>query len=74
MITQLVITRILVDGAILVAVITPILVGVLAINPPHCSGTHMRVTLICVEVAVETQNVTLPIPKETLRKAKIIAV
>lgn len=33
----------------------------------------MRVTLICVEDFMEKQNVTLSLPKETLRKAKILA-
>jgi predicted nuclease of predicted toxin-antitoxin system len=36
--------------------------------------TCFRGTLICVEDTMETQNITLSIPKETLLKVKLLAV
>jgi Arc/MetJ-type ribon-helix-helix transcriptional regulator len=36
--------------------------------------TFLRVTLNFVEAAMETQNITLSLPKQTLRKVKLLAV
>jgi tryptophan 2,3-dioxygenase len=36
--------------------------------------TRFRATLVCVEETMETQNITLSIPKEVLLKVKLLAV
>jgi hypothetical protein len=50
--------------------------GYVALQPPawNLSFTCLRGTLYCVEVLVETQNITLSIPKGTLHRVKLIAV
>ncbi len=45
-----------------------------ASRAPELTPTHFRGTLFYVEVTMETQNITLSLPKEVLLKVKLIAV
>jgi hypothetical protein len=42
--------------------------------PDELTITRLRATLVCVEETMETQNITLSLPKEVMLKIKLIAV